>query len=86
MFSVENLYGSGRVNAGAWGLLIVGGVYSVECACLGVDESSRWVGYEWTFLYVFVSALAFEAYYLASASDSAPSSGVAVDGLVVYVP
>jgi len=44
MFSVENLYGSGRVNAGAWGLLIVGGVYSVECACLGVDESSRWVG------------------------------------------
>ena len=44
------------------------------------------MGYEWALLYVFVSAFALEAYYLASASDLAPSSGVAVDDLVVYVP
>jgi len=61
-------------------------VYSVERVCLSVDESCRSVGYEGAFLYVFVPAFALEAYYLTSASDLAPSSGVAADGLVVYVP
>jgi len=42
--------------------------------------------YEWTFLYMFVSALAFEAYYLSSACDFAPSFSVTVDSLMMYVP
>jgi hypothetical protein len=61
-------------------------VYFVERAYLSVDESRRWVRYERALLYVLVPAFALETYYLTSAFDLAPSSGAAVDGLVVYVP
>ena len=61
-------------------------MYFVERAYLSVDESCRWVRYERALLYVLVSAFALEAHYLTSASDLTPSSGAAVNGLVVYVP
>jgi hypothetical protein len=44
------------------------------------------MGYERALLHVLVSALALEAHNLTPAFDLAPSSGAAVDGLVVYVP
>jgi len=44
------------------------------------------MGYERSFLYVFVSAFALEAYYLAFTFDFSPSSGTTMEGLVVYVP
>ena len=44
------------------------------------------MGYERFSLYVFVSAFALEAYYLAFTFDFSPSSGTTMDSLVVYVP